>query len=424
MLVGMSAAALGCAGRGAPETSAGAATAAATATATAVPGAAVRPGIEVLLADSAHLVRGRRVGLVTNQTGVDGRGRRDVDRLREAGIRVTTLFGPEHGLYGRIQVDAAVERPSFVDSSTGLPAYELHDGRRPVAPTPEQLSQVDVLLVDLQDVGARYYTYTVTASLVMEAAARAGLPVVILDRPNPIGGLVQGNALDTLGASAVARLPLAMRHGMTLGEVSRLARGALGLDLDLRIVPAAGWRRGMRFEHTGLPFVPPSLNLRSPESLYHYPGLCLFEGTNLSVGRGTGDAFRQVGAPWLDTTAVLARLRAARVPGVSFEGAAFTPRAPGDGKHPDTPLTGIRLTATDPARYDPTLAAAHLLAALRAVHPDAFAFTPAQFDRLAGGPETREAILRGEGGAAVAALWAPSRARFLDRRRPFLIYPE
>ncbi|MBA2628173.1 MAG: DUF1343 domain-containing protein [Gemmatimonadales bacterium] len=382
----------------------------------------MRPGIEVLLSDSMQLVRGRRVGLVTNQTGIDRSGRRDVDRMLAAGIRVTMLFGPEHGLYGRIDVDTRVDQAHFIDSTTGLPAYVLHTGAAPIAPTPEMLADVDVLVIDLQDVGARYYTYPVTAALVMEAAARAHLPVVMLDRPNPIGGLVQGNSTDSLGRSAVARFPVAMRHGMTIGEVARMTRALLGLDVDLHVVPVAGWRRSMTYENTGLPWVPPSLNLSTTESLFHYPGLCLFEGTNLSVGRGTDAPFRQVGAPWLDTTQVLATLRAARLPGVRFSGVEFTPIRPGDGKLAGQRVPGIRLTLTDAAIYDPTVTAAHLLAALQAHHAGMFAFQPAQFDRLAGGSELREAILRGERAESITAGWGPSRARFLARRAPYLIY--
>ena len=387
-------------------------------------GAEVRPGIDVLLADSVHLVRGRRVGLVTNQTGIDSRGRRDVDRLLAAGVQVTTLFGPEHGLYGTIDVDAPVDRARFVDSTTGLPAFVLHAGGAPTAPTPEMLANVDVLLVDLQDVGARYYTYPVTAALVLQAAARARLPVLILDRPNPIGGLVQGNSGDTLTPSAVSRFPVAMRHGLTIGEVALLARSLLGLEVDVRVIPVAGWRRSMVYEDTGLPFVPPSVNLPSTESLFHYPGLCLFEGTNLSVGRGTDAPFRQVGAPWLDTAAVLATVRAARLPGVRFAGVEFTPVRPGDGKLPGQRAFGIRLILTDAAVYDPTRTAVHLLAALQLHHPGVFEFRPAQFDRLAAGPDIRERVLRGESAGTIADRWDAGRERFLARRAPYLIYPD
>jgi hypothetical protein len=267
----------------------------------------VRPGIEVLLADSASLVRGRRVGLVTNQSGVDASGVSDVVRLRAAGVRLVALFSPEHGFRGAAGPGAAVA--SSVDSATGLPIYSLYG--RTSAPTDEMLAGIDVLLVDLQDAGARYYTYITTTVDVMKAAAAKGIPVVVLDRPNPIGGAVQGNVLEEAFITPVGRLRMPMRHGLTLGELARLARADLGLATELVVVPVSGWRRASAFDETGLPFIPPSPNLRTLESLFHYPGTCLFEGTNLSVGRGTGAAFEQVGAPWLDTAAVLADLRRA-----------------------------------------------------------------------------------------------------------------
>jgi uncharacterized protein YbbC (DUF1343 family) len=384
----------------------------------------VRPGIEVLLSDSLHLIRNRRIGLVTNQSGVDARGERDLDRLIAAGARVTAVFAPEHGLRGVIDVDVAPESRQDTDSATGLPVYLLHDGVRLHPPTAAMLANVDVLVIDLQDAGARYYTYPAAVATIMGAAAVRRLPTIVLDRPNPIGGAVQGDVQDSVTASAVARFPIAMRHGMTIGELARLANSVLRLGAVLHVVPVQGWRRSMDLAATGLPFVPPSLNLRTLESLYHYPGLCLFEGTNLSVGRGSDAAFEQIGAPWLDTTAVLARLRLAPPAGVKFTAIAFTPHAPGDGKYPDTLVAGIRLTTTDRAAYDPTLTAVHLLATLRAVHPTDFAFRPAQFDRLAGGPELREAVERGEAATTIAKQWRGELARFREWRRPFLVYPE
>jgi uncharacterized protein YbbC (DUF1343 family) len=384
----------------------------------------VRPGIEVLLADSLGLVRNRRIGLVTNQSGVDANGVRDLDRLIGAGLRVTAVFAPEHGLRGVIDVDQAPDARQERDSVTGVPVYLLHDGVRLHPPTAVMLEQVDVILVDLQDAGARYYTYPAAVATIMGSAAPRRLPVVVLDRPNPIGGAVQGEVQDSVTASAVARFPIAMRHGMTIGELARLANATLRLGADLHVVPVDGWRRSMAFDATGLPFVPPSLNLRTLESLYHYPGLCLFEGTNLSVGRGSELPFEQIGAPWLDTIAVLAALRRGSPPGVTFSGTQFTPAAPGDGKYPDTLLAGIRLTTTDRDAYDPTVTAVHLLTALRQAHPAAFGFRPAQFDRLAGGPALRQSIEQGESVSAIAALWREERKRFLDKRRAFLLYPE
>jgi uncharacterized protein YbbC (DUF1343 family) len=380
----------------------------------------VRPGIEVLLTDSLGLVRDRRVGLVTNQTGVDADGISDVERLRTAGVRLVALFSPEHGFRGAADPGATIA--STVDSATGLPIYSLYG--RVSAPTPEMLRDIEVMLVDLQDAGARYYTYLATTVGVMQAGAAAGIRVVVLDRPDPIGGLVQGNVLRPEHITSVGRLEVAMRHGMTLGELARLARHDLGLETDLTVVPVAGWRRGETIDRTGLPFVPPSPNLRTVESLFHYPGLCLFEGTNLSVGRGSDAPFEQIGAPWLDTAAVLREVRGARLPGVRFAGVAFRPSRPGDGKYADTTVVGLRLAVTDHDTYDPTATAVHLLAAIRRIHATRFAWIPAHFDRLAGTTALREAIDAGTDPGVIVAGWGAERERFIARRQPALLYPE
>jgi uncharacterized protein YbbC (DUF1343 family) len=222
--------------------------------------------------------------------------------------------------------------------------------------------------------------------------------------------------LDTAFRSPVGLLAIPMRHGMTLGELARLARSDLGLTTDLHVIPVSGWQRSQYFDATGLPFVPPSPNLRSLEALIHYPGLCLFEGTNLSVGRGSDHPFEQVGAPWLDTTAILGALTAARLPGVAFSAVQFTPRHPGDGKYADTLLAGIRLRVTDRATYDPTRTTIILLGLL-GPH---LGFTPRQFDRLAGD----DGALRRAVTAGTPLDWSPRRRDFMHRRKPFLIYPE
>jgi uncharacterized protein YbbC (DUF1343 family) len=284
------------------------------------------------------------------------------------------------------------------------------------------LQGVEVMLVDLQDAGARYYTYLFTTIEVMRAAARRNIGVVVLDRPNPIGGSVQGNVLDPAFISAVGSLAVPMRHGMTLGELARLAKSDLHLGGSLTVAPVIGWQRATPFDETGLPFVPPSPNLKTLESLFHYPGLCLFEGTNLSVGRGSDAPFTQVGAPWLDTTRVLADMRRASLPGVRFSGVSFTPRAPGDGKYADTAVTGIRLAVTDRARYDPTATAVYLLTAIRASSAGRFAWLPTHFDRLAGGPALRTALDAGTEPGTIVTGWDDGLRRFRERRRPFLLY--
>ena len=380
---------------------------------------AVAPGVDVLVDDSLALLRGRRVGLVTNQSGVDAHGQGDVERLRTAGVDLVALFSPEHGFRGTAAPGAVVA--SATDSATGLPIYSLYGATR--IPSDSVMRTLDVVLVDLQDAGARYYTYLATTVDVMRAAERTGRSVVILDRPNPIGGAVQGNVLDTAWSSDVGLLAVPMRHGMTLGELALLARSDLHLNASVDVIRVRGWQRTEALDATGLPFIPPSPNLRTLESLFHYPGLCLFEGTDLSVGRGSDAPFEQIGAPWLDTAAVLTRVRALGVPGVSFRGVTFTPEHPGDGKYADTLLRGIRLTVTDRATYDPTATAVQLLSIIRAVHPDLFLFFPRQFDRLAGGSALREALQRGETPARIVAGWAGPQATFLSRRAPFLLYP-
>lgn len=379
----------------------------------------VLPGIEGILGDSVHLIRGRTVGLVSNHAGVDAAGISDVDRLLGAGIRLVALFSPEHGFRGAAAPGEAVA--TTVDSATGLPIYSLYG--RTSAPTDSMLAGVEVLLVDLPDVGARYYTYLSTTIEVMRVAKRLGRTVVVLDRPNPIGGLVQGNMLEMSHRSFVGALAMPMRHGLTLGELARLANLDLAIEADLRVVPATNWRREITLDVTGLPFLTPSPNLKDLESLFHYPGTCLFEGTALSVGRGTDLSYHQIGAPWLDVHAVLEALPGGRLPGVQFLGVLFTPIKPADGKYDGVTVPGIRLVLTDPDVYDPTLTAAVLLSTIRRIHPENIGFRPASFDRLAGGTALREALLADIDPFALVRGWADARAPWLLHREPLLVYP-
>src|SRR5438445_301051 len=386
----------------------------------------VRPGIEVLLSDSAHLLAGQRLALLTNQTGVDREGRRDVDRLLAGGYRLLVLLSPEHGFRG---TEDRPRLPDAVDTATGLPIYSLYTTPRP--PNFAVLDSVDVVVIDLQDIGARYYSYPAAAVLLMREAARRGRRVVVADRPNPIGGVVlQGNvqAAGPLDAERLDFLPLPMRHGLTLGEILRLANERYQLHAELVVVPAAGWRRGAYYDATGLPWVKPSPNMPDLESALHYPGTCLFEATNLSVGRGTGFAFQVVGAPWLDAAAVLRRVRdgsrgtAAGLAGVELTATRFTPRAPTDGKYDGVELPGVRLRVIDRSGYDPTRVAVALLAAIRGVHPDSLRFRGNRFDRLAGGVELRQALLAGRAPAAIWGSWERALERFRRERGKYLLY--
>lgn len=396
-------------------------------------GSPVRPGIEVLFSDSLHLVRGKRLGLVTNQAGVDRQGTSGVDLLRRAPVTLVALFSPEHGFRGTAAPGEKVD--SSIDSVTGLPIYSLYGKNS--APTDSMLRGIDLLVIDLQDAGARYYTYLWTTVGILRSAARNNIPVLLLDRPNPIGGAVQGNVLDTVYRTAVGYDAIPMRHGMTLGELALLAKHDFALTAQLTVVPVSGWSRAMYLDETGLPYIPPSPNLKTVESLIHYPGTCLFEGTTLSVGRGSDAPFEQIGAPWIDTAEVLKHLRRYQIPGVEFRGVTFTPVKPGDGKFADTAITGIRLRVTHRENYDPTITAIALLAAIS----EAPTITgqkavlmpsePRHLQRLYGQSlsvldQQVASLQKGSSIGAVRgnATWPAQVNEFRIRRRPFLLYPE
>jgi uncharacterized protein YbbC (DUF1343 family) len=380
---------------------------------------AVRPGIEVLLADSLHLVAGRRVGLITNHTGVDREGRSDIDLLVEhPEVELVALYAPEHGIRG--SAEAGVEVASEVDGPTGLPIHSLYGST--LSPTPAMLEGVDVLLFDMQDVGARYYTYVSTMALAMRAAGEAGIPFVVLDRPNPIrGDAVQGNVLDPTFATFVGMYPVPMRHGMTAGELARLYVGEFGVSVDLTVVPLGGWSRPMTFAETGLPWTPPSPNIPSLESALAYPGTCLFEGTALSVGRGTDRAFQWIGAPWLDGPALAAALNAYELEGVRFEPATFTPTAPGDGKFDGQEVHGVRVVI-EASTFDAPRAAVAMLVEARRASGDAWTWQVAHFDRLAGTDALRLGLTAGRDLEELTAAWAGADATFETLRERYLLY--
>lgn len=388
---------------------------------------AVRAGIDVLLAERIDLVRGLRVGLITNHTGLAGlAGGLDsavstIDALHEhPAVHLVALFGPEHGLRGEAEAGERVE--SGVDPRTGLPVHSLYGETR--RPPPDALDGLDALLFDIQDIGTRYYTYVWTMALAMEAAAERGVRFIVLDRPNPMGGdQVHGNVLDPAFATFVGLYPVPMRHGLTAGELARYLNVEHGIGAALDVVPAAGWRRDLWYDETGLGWIPPSPNMPSLESAAHYPGTCLFEGTNLSVGRGTPRAFQQVGAPWLDHERLVERLSRHQLPGVRFHPVTFAPRAPGDGKFPDQPVSGVRLEVTDRAAYDPAVAGVALLVEIQRLHGDRLQWRVSHFDRLAGTDRLRRDVLAGRSVAEITATWPAQLAAFRAMVEPYLLYP-
>ncbi len=392
--------------------------------------ATVRAGVNVLLSDSLHLVRGKRVGLVTNHTGiyqgavgqVAGSPRElgsIIDALHEApDVELVALFGPEHGIRGLFEAGVQIE--SAVDEQTGVPIHSLYGGT--LRPTPEMLEGVDILVFDMQDIGARYYTYVSTMAYAMEAAGEQGIPFVVLDRPNPLGGnAVQGNILDPEYTTFVGLYPVPMRHGMTVGELARMYIGEFGIEVNLHVVPMDGWRRDMMFSDTGLPWVAPSPNIPTFESALAYPGTCLFEGTPLSVGRGTDRAFQWVGAPWLDGPALAESLNTYDLEGVRFETATFTPANAGDGKFDGREIQGVRLIH-EATNYDASKAAVAMLLEAYAMSGDNWEWREVHFDRLAGTDALRLGIEAGLGIAALTATWDAGVREFERLRRPYLIY--
>jgi uncharacterized protein YbbC (DUF1343 family) len=382
--------------------------------------AAVRPGIETFLADVPAALRGKRVGLITNQTAVDRERRTDIDLIAaHPQLKLVALLAAEHGIRGTVAPGEFIK--DEVDEKTGVPIYSLYvtEDR---GPSDAMLRDVDVLVYDLQEVGGRTWTYVSTMALSMEAAKRKGIPFVVLDRPNPIGGeIVEGALLDPKFKSFVGMYPIPARHGMTVGELAKLFNEKHGIGCDLIVARAANWRRSQWHDETGLPWVNPSPNLRSLAALTSYPGSVYFEGTTLTEGRfGSDRPFEEIGAPWLDAPAVAATMNARALPGVRFDTARFTMQ-PKAAKHPGQTIRAIRFVVTDRQAYRPVRTALLLIDEIRRQHPRDFGWT-ATIDRLTGSDRVRLAI---EGGTlpAVLADWDREAAEFRESRKPFLLYP-
>ena len=400
------------------------------------PPVAVRPGISVLLSDSLGLIHGRRIALLTNHTGIDEHGISDIELLRgpiatSAGVQLIRLFSPEHGIRG---TEDREHLASGIDDRSGLPVFSLYDATTS-APPDSLLRDLDAVVVDLQDVGTRTWTYVGAMLYTLQSAARLHLRVIVLDRPNPISGThTDGPFLDSTLANpwppepgkpgkAFALYPMPLRHGMTMAELALFYDDALALHAELEVVPVAGWHRSMWFDETGLPWVNPSPNLPNLISVLLYPALVPFEGTNVSVGRGTSDPFQRFGAPWMHADDVVTRLRAMRLPGVVFDVDSFTPRAPGDGKFDGKKIPGVHIAVYDREAIDPALISVAILSTLHATSPDSLRFSVRTFDERLGSPRVREAILQGDTPLAVMGPEAIAASRFVDRVRRFFIYP-
>jgi uncharacterized protein YbbC (DUF1343 family) len=380
------------------------------------PARRVLTGIDVLLRDAFQPLAGSRVGLITNHTGRDRSGISTAKRLADAAdVTLVALFSPEHGPQGTLdqeQIDDAT------DPETGVPIRSLYGATR--RPTPEMLADIDTLVFDIQDVGTRYYTYISTMLEAMKAAADCGLRFVVLDRPNPINGLdIAGPVVDAGSESFVGCHPIALRHGMTVGELARMFAGELDLSLELDVIPCEGWRRQDSFDATGLEWTNPSPNMRSLTEALLYPGVGLLEFTNLSVGRGTDTPFEVVGAPWLDGQRLAAAFNARRIPGVACVPIRFTPTA---SRFQDEHCGGVNIIITDRDAFDPVRTGLELAVALRRLYPDEW--DTSKLGTLLLDEQLLETIVAGREIDEVLELSNRNLRDFVSRRARFLMDAE
>jgi uncharacterized protein YbbC (DUF1343 family) len=384
--------------------------------------AAPIPGIEVLLRDSMHLVRGKRVGLITNHTAVTRDGRSAVDVLHAApGVRLVALYGPEHGIRG--DVDGGEHIGSGRDRRTGVPVHSLYGATQ--RPTEAMLRGVDVLLFDIQDIGARPYTYVWTMTFAMEEAAKRNIPFIVLDRPNPVTAKVEGPLMQwevrRRGPLITGAYPVPLRHGLTSGELARYVNQEYRLGTKLTVVPAEGWTGGRWFDETGLPWVNPSPNIRSLDAALSFSGLVMLETTNLSIGRGTASPFGYVGAPYLNAPELLRRVRGYNLPGVSFELAEFTPRGEGWMQFRNQRCRAIRLRITDRDAYRPVLTALVFLSEIRKLHGPQLGMGPML--QMLGSEWAPAAVRAGQDPRAINARWERENADWERKVAKYRLYP-
>lgn len=378
------------------------------------PVAKVQTGLDVLAAEGFAPLRGLRVGLITNHTGRDSHGRRAVEMLEAApAVKLVALFSPEHGFNG----DREGEVSSGAEPASGLPLYSLYGETR--RPSGRMLEGLDALVFDIQDAGARFYTYITTLAYAMEAAAKHGMPIYVLDRPNPIAGIaVQGPMLDAGHTSFTAYYPMPVRHGMTVGELARFFNIEAGIGAKLHVIPMRGYTRDEWYDDTGLTWVAPSPNLRTLTEAVLYPGVAMVEGANVSVGRGTDTPFELLGAPWIDASELSRYLAARAVPGVQFAPAEFTPAS---DRFRGQPCHGVRITVTDRDTLDSPALGVELASALQRLYPDDF-----RLDQTLGNIGSRAvvaAIRAGDDPSSIVAVWQADLDEFRARRTRYLLYP-
>ncbi|MBK8097785.1 MAG: DUF1343 domain-containing protein [Planctomycetes bacterium] len=373
----------------------------------------VATGADILAETGAEALRERRIGLITNHTGLCSDGRRTIDVLAKAdGVQLVCLFSPEHGLAGKLDESGIAHG---TDEASGRKVWSLYGETR--KPTAAMLQGVDTLVFDIQDIGCRFYTYVSTMKLALETAAAHKLRFAVLDRPNPIGGMAfEGPVLQPGREDFVGCYTMPLRHGLTAGELARMIVGETGLQVDLQVIACRGWQRHDHFERTGLPWTNPSPNMRNVTQALLYPGVGLLEGTNLSVGRGTDQPFENLGAPWCDGRALAAALRQRDLPGLAFVPIRFTPTA---SKFANEACSGIHIVVTDRARVQPVALGIVIACELRDRFP---AWKHEKLDWLLKDRSTYDAFVAGADAAALQSRWQKDLDLWRMRRKPFLLY--
>jgi uncharacterized protein YbbC (DUF1343 family) len=370
-------------------------------------------GIDVLCRERFASLAGRSVGLITNHTGVDSKGKRTIDLLYNApGVKLKAIFSPEHGLEGTADSKVSSSR----DPKTGIPVYSLYGTTK--KPTNEMLKGLDALVFDIQDVGVRFYTYISTMGYAMEAAAKKGIPFYVLDRPNPItASQVQGPVSEEALKSFTSYFPLPVRHGMTVGELALMFNAEYRIGVELNVIRMIGYQRSQWYDETGLTWINPSPNLRSLTEAVLYPGVAMVEGANMSVGRGTSTPFEIAGAPWIDAVALASYLNAREIPGVKFEQVEFTPDSSSYGKRL---CHGVRIILTDRSVLDPALLGIEIIAALYRLYPNDFKLDATR--GLVGAKWIIDEIRNGQDPKSIALKWNKPLEEFRAMRAEYLLY--
>ena len=372
-----------------------------------------KAGVDVLEQENFALLHGKRVGLITNQTGVDSQGRRTIDVLAHAeGVKLVALFSPEHGMAGRADAPVA----NAADGATGLPIFSLYGETR--RPTDAMLKGVDTLVFDIQDAGVRFYTYITTMAYCMEEAAKRHIEFFVFDRPNPLGGeVIEGPVLDRDRLSFTGYFPMPVRHAMTMGELAGMFNAEDKIGADLHVVAMKDWRRSETYDQTGLRWIPPSPNLRTLNAAFLYPGIEILQSSGVSVGRGTDTPFELLGAPWIQAADLAAELNRRAVPGVRFQATLFTPD---DGLYKGQYCQGVSIVITNRAELNSTRMGLEIAAALHRLYPQQFHLE--KIIELLGSQATLERLERGDDPARIIAGWSGDLDKFRAMRARYLLY--